>query len=499
MRIQPKKILCAVDFSDFTDMVVQYGNAMAKEFDGRLSLCHVVSAVYMVSSHITPYVDYTGIESERVDMARKQLETLAADLDVECEIIVETGSPAEMIAEIAHKKEADMVMAATYGGSGIKRYLVGSVTDRLVKILSCPLMVLHPTDQNRQGATGENVKLDRILVGCDFSEDSTLAFDWALSLAQEFQTQLYLAHVIRPGEHDPASSVDYVKLQEGDSLGWNRSEYLHLQEQSAIAIQEKKAKLVARVERQLNNMVPEESRSWCTPTTIVLEGSPYQELIEYGEQKEVDLIVLGIRGHSLLETFLVGSTTDRVISRASCPVLAIRQPGDREERTGDEAPKPPEPPVKKEVKKEVTASDIMETEVITVKPDTKIATAVQLFLDHSINGVPVLDDDGMLKGILCQSDLIFQQKKISVPPVFSMLDSFIPLTSSRQLEKEIEKISAITVAQAMVEETTTAAPDTPISEIASLMVENRFHTIPVVEDGKLVGIIGQEDILRRLI
>ena len=67
--------------------------------------------------------------------------------------------------------------------------------------------------------------------------------------------------------------------------------------------------------------------NWCTPVTAVLEGEPYKELLEFAEKKEVDLIVLGVRGHSLLEKFLVGSTTDRVISRSDCPVLAVRQNG----------------------------------------------------------------------------------------------------------------------------------------------------------------------------
>ncbi len=503
MRIQPKKVLCAIDFSDFTDMVLQYGKSLADEFESKLCLCHVVSAVYMVSSHITPYVDYTGIESERLDQARKSLAEMARKMDIDCDIIVETGSPAEMIAQVAHDQQFDMVVTATYGGSGIKRYLVGSVTDRLVKILSCPLMVLHPTDKNLQGTDNETIKLDRILVGCDFSEDSKLAFDWALSLAQEFQTQLYLAHVIRPEEPVQFSELDYLKLQQGDNIGWNRSEFLNLKAKTSHEIEEKKAKFLARIERQLLNMVPEDSQSWCTPATVVLEGTPYQELIEYGEQKQVDLIVLGVRGHSLLETFIVGSTTDRVISRATCPVLAIRQP-----KTGKKEGKQVEPANDKKQdghdivtddRQKLTAAQIMETNVITVTPDTKIATAVKLFLDHHINGVPVLDDQGQLKGILCQSDLIFQQKNISMPPVFSMLDSFIPLASSRQLEHEFEKISAITVAQAMADDPVTTGPQTPISEIASLMVENRFHTIPVVEDGKLLGIIGQEDILKRLI
>ncbi|MGD9826573.1 CBS domain-containing protein [Desulfobacter sp.] len=146
-----------------------------------------------------------------------------------------------------------------------------------------------------------------------------------------------------------------------------------------------------------------------------------------------------------------------------------------------------------------TAMDIMEKEVISITPETDITRAVEILLNNHINGVPVVDGDGMLKGILCQSDLIFQQKNISLPPILTFLDGIIPLSSSKKLEQEMKKIAASTVAQAMVVDPVTVTPDTPVSDIAALMVEKHFHTIPVVQDGKVVGIVGKEDVLKTLI
>jgi len=146
----------------------------------------------------------------------------------------------------------------------------------------------------------------------------------------------------------------------------------------------------------------------------------------------------------------------------------------------------------------IKAKDLMVKDVISLSPDTEISKAVKLLLDNHFNGVPVIDADGSLIGILCQSDLIFQKKEISFPPILTILDGIIPLSSSKKLEKEFQKISASKVEQAMVTEPVSVEPDTPISEIANLMVEKHFHTIPVVQDKKLVGIIGKEDILRVL-
>ena len=145
------------------------------------------------------------------------------------------------------------------------------------------------------------------------------------------------------------------------------------------------------------------------------------------------------------------------------------------------------------------ASDIMETNIICITPDTEITRAVEVLLNNHINGAPVVDTQEEVVGILCQSDLIFQQKDIPIPPIFTILDGLFPLSSSKKLDEEFKKMSATRVEQAMVTKVTSVTPNTPVSEIASLMVEKHFHTIPVVDNNKLVGIIGKEDILKTLI
>jgi CBS domain-containing protein len=142
--------------------------------------------------------------------------------------------------------------------------------------------------------------------------------------------------------------------------------------------------------------------------------------------------------------------------------------------------------------------DIMTENLITVLPGTEIAQATKLLLEKGINGVPVVDEMGSLVGILCQSDLIAQQKKLPIPSFFTILDGFIPLTSIKQLEKEAQKIAATTVAHAMTPNPVTVRPETSVEEVAALMVGKNFHTLPVVDEGKLVGIVGKKDVLKTL-
>ena len=146
----------------------------------------------------------------------------------------------------------------------------------------------------------------------------------------------------------------------------------------------------------------------------------------------------------------------------------------------------------------LSVKDIMTRDVIAVSPEMDIAHAARLLLEKSINGVPVVDGTGKLVGILCQSDLVAQQKKFPIPTFFTFLDGFIPMTSMKHLEKEVQKITAITVADAMSPNPVTVRPEASIEEVGTIMVDRNFHTLPVVDKGKLVGIVGKEDVLRTL-
>lgn len=145
------------------------------------------------------------------------------------------------------------------------------------------------------------------------------------------------------------------------------------------------------------------------------------------------------------------------------------------------------------------AIDIMTPNPVTLSPDSDIRTAVALLIDRKINGAPVVDASGKLLGVLCQSDLVAQQKQVTMPSLFSMLDGFIALSSREDFEREIQKIAATKVSQAMTVNPKFVTPQTAIDEIATVMVNEKLYTLPVVDGGKLVGVVGKEDILRTLL
>ena len=145
------------------------------------------------------------------------------------------------------------------------------------------------------------------------------------------------------------------------------------------------------------------------------------------------------------------------------------------------------------------AKDIMAKELISVTPETPVTEAAKILLEKRINGLPVLNEEGQLVGIICQSDLVAQQKRFPIPSVFNLLDGLIPISSAKTLEKEMKKIAASRVAEAMSTNPVAVSPEASLEDIATLMVTKSFHTLPVVDQGKLVGIIGKEDVLRTLL
>lgn len=143
--------------------------------------------------------------------------------------------------------------------------------------------------------------------------------------------------------------------------------------------------------------------------------------------------------------------------------------------------------------------DIMTTDLITVRTDMDITEAAKILIGNRINGMPVVNDEGLLVGIICQSDLIAQQKRLPIPNLFTFLDGVIQLSSRKQIEKQVRKIAALKVSEAMTPTPVTVKPETGIETVAALMVDSNLHTLPVVDGGRLVGVVGKEDVLRTLL
>jgi CBS-domain-containing membrane protein len=146
----------------------------------------------------------------------------------------------------------------------------------------------------------------------------------------------------------------------------------------------------------------------------------------------------------------------------------------------------------------LVARDIMTTEVITVGPEASVTEAARLMESHHISGLPVLDQEGRLLGVITQSDLVQQARDLELPPALNLLDIHLFLVTPANFQRRLEKLLGTTVKEVMTPEPITISPETPVKEVAAILERKKVHTFPVLQRGKLVGIIGKIDLIRAL-
>jgi CBS domain-containing protein len=146
----------------------------------------------------------------------------------------------------------------------------------------------------------------------------------------------------------------------------------------------------------------------------------------------------------------------------------------------------------------LTAGDIMTTAIHTVHQDTEINALAKAFVEHNVNAMPVVDDDGKLIGMVTQTDLVEQDKPLHIPTVISLFDWVIYLESPKKFSEEVRKITARKVGEICSKDVVTCTPDTPVSTVASLMVDNKVHLVPVLSDDRMVGVVARLDIIRSM-
>jgi CBS domain-containing protein len=144
------------------------------------------------------------------------------------------------------------------------------------------------------------------------------------------------------------------------------------------------------------------------------------------------------------------------------------------------------------------ARDIMTREVLTVRPETSISELSKVLENRKIGGLPVVDKDGHLRGVITQSDLVERARDLELPPAVNIMDFHFYLQIPSHMIQKVEKMLGTTVGDCMSRNPITVAPDTPISKIAALMDKQKVHTIPVLEGDKLVGVIGKMDLVRAM-
>lgn len=288
-----ERILCPVDFSEPSIKAYDYAYSLALHYGAQLYLeCAVEPVVQGFSdySYSLPDRFYERARKEAEDRLRAMANSESGKR-VRTEVVVHIGFATQSILSFAEDHRVDLIVIGTHGRRGLDRLVMGSVTEYVLRRASCPVLAVRTPahDFVNPAENREPVSLRKLLLCTDFSEYAANGLKYALSLAQEYNAELSLLHVIE-------------KLPEGK---------VH------SAMEEAREKLDA--------LIPDDVRNWCTVRPVVrMDDRPYQEIIQFAVEQQTDLAILGVRGRNAVDLAVFGSTTHRVIQLGPCPVLTVR-------------------------------------------------------------------------------------------------------------------------------------------------------------------------------
>jgi len=274
-------------------MAFRYALSLAQHYRAKLFVQHVVELWRHPEAAFAPAHYYEEFRGHLLHKGEEELRKFVksnADNGIQPERVVGQGVAADSILALAEAQKADLIVMGTHGRRGFDRLMVGSVTERVLRKASCPVLAVHKPSQDflSSGEQQDPVHLNRILFCTDFSENSERALGHAISLTAEYNAELTLLHVL---EDIPSwSSID---------------------EATSAATE------------QLDELVPSEKPKGGTIKTMVRRGSPYQQIIQLALEARSDLVIMAVRGRGALNLAVFGSTTYRVIQLGPCPVLAV--------------------------------------------------------------------------------------------------------------------------------------------------------------------------------
>jgi len=297
-----QQVVAATDFSEPAALGLAWAVRIARTHNANLTLVHALAPPMPVSDFAAPPLH---VDRELRESAERRLRTALeeAHLDgVEAQAVLRDGTPSQAINELAEELDADLVVVGTRGLTGFRHLLLGSTAERIVQKSPAPVLSVHPSD----GEPSESPRT--ILVPTDFSEDAEAALDvaWrALSPPAGAEAhpggapRVVLLHVF----HVPAEYRSYGPA----------GSFFEFTEELSATLNERLAALAQ----------PFRDEGF-TVDWIIAEGTPAEVIVREAAERGVDLIAMGTHGRSGLAHLLLGSTAERVVQHAECPVLTVR-------------------------------------------------------------------------------------------------------------------------------------------------------------------------------
>lgn len=298
-----RKVLFATDFSKLAETALPHALWYAREFDAELHMLH--ASVLHADDPANPDADFPDLEPAYREVDRWVSGRMEKAVDradaagVEVKRVEERGvAAAPVILEYAREAEMDLIVLATHGRRGVRRMLLGSVAEEVVRLAARPVLTVRPNGAEEHGEPPR-----RILVPVDFSEHARQALLYGDALADRTGAELHVLHVVPEMTFPDPYFAEAAQIRA-----------------MARAAQE-------RVPEALDRAVREVLGDDAEVRTHLEPGSPAKTIVDVAEEKSVDLVVMSSHGRTGLERMLIGSVAEGVVRRAPCPVLTVKSFG----------------------------------------------------------------------------------------------------------------------------------------------------------------------------
>jgi nucleotide-binding universal stress UspA family protein len=293
----PRSILCPVDFSDQSRHALRWAAALARRTAGRLIVLSAVDPLLAEAARLRFGLDLA--QAETLPALRELVAATWSDdagRGTDVRFAVRVGDSADVILEAAAAERADLLVMGTHGLGGVRKWLLGSTTERVLRRTQTPVLAVPP-------AASEPIRLDDaapvdlgpVLVATDFSDASARAVRWAADLAKELASALLLLHVVVPIAVAPQ---------------WQA--YLEGTDQARVT--DAGAQL-DRLKTQFDGSVQCESLVEC--------GRPADAIASIADRRGAGVIVMGLASRQGFLGARPGSIAYRVLCLAKVPVLIV--------------------------------------------------------------------------------------------------------------------------------------------------------------------------------
>ena len=299
--IEIRRILCPTDLSDIAPRAFDHALALARFHQAEVELAYVSEPLLpgpVAPASYPPWAVLDPAVRGRLQSALETLASPASALGVPVRIEVHEGRVVPEILERARAWPADVVVMGTHGRGGFERWVLGSVTEKVLRKAPCPVLTVPPPASGIHPES--SILFRRIVCPVDFSGASLAALGYALKLAEESRAEITVLHVLEwLVEDEPSAKI----------AGFDVPEFRRYLEKDA--------------RDRLKKVVPEDAHNWCRPREEVVGGRPWREVLRVAEEARADLVVMGVRGRNAVDLALFGSTTQHVVRGARCPVLVV--------------------------------------------------------------------------------------------------------------------------------------------------------------------------------